>query len=132
MLVIYQDIIVSVHGLNIFIGFADRRLFCTSEDLVETYNSPASPYCTFSGIALQGISSQAYCMDYVFCATCKPLCLLDITQKHPLSPSPWTSVPPKPSKNCLINPAASKVIVSDHYINNHCSTLPRKSHRIIL
>ena len=49
VLVIYQDIIISVHGVNILIGLADKRLFCTSDDLLETFNSPASPYCTFSG-----------------------------------------------------------------------------------
>ena len=49
MLVLYQDIIVSIHGINVLTGFVDRRLFCTSEDLVETYMSPASPYCTVLG-----------------------------------------------------------------------------------
>jgi hypothetical protein len=49
VLILYQDIIVSIHGINVLIGFIDRRLFCTSEDLVETYLSPASPFCTLSG-----------------------------------------------------------------------------------
>ena len=49
VLVLYQDIIVSIHGINILTGFVDRQLFCTSEDLVETYKSTASPYCTVSG-----------------------------------------------------------------------------------
>ena len=49
MLVLYQDIIVSLHGVSVLVGFADRHLFCTSEDLIETFNSSASPYCTFSG-----------------------------------------------------------------------------------
>ena len=49
VLILYQDIIVSIHGINVLTGFFDRRLFCTSEDLVETYKSPASPYCTVSG-----------------------------------------------------------------------------------
>ena len=49
VLILYQDIIVSIHGVNVLIGFMDRRLFCTSEDLVETYMSSASPYCTLSG-----------------------------------------------------------------------------------
>ena len=49
VLVIYQDVIISVHRVNILIGLADKRLFCTSDDLLETFNSPASPYCTFSG-----------------------------------------------------------------------------------
>ena len=51
VLILYQDIIVSVNGVSILIGFADRRLYCTSEDLTMSYSSPASPYCTISGIA---------------------------------------------------------------------------------
>ena len=51
VLVLYQDIIVCVHGINVLIGFADRKLFCSSEDLAETlYSATASPYCTVSGI----------------------------------------------------------------------------------
>lgn len=49
VLVLYQDILVSVHGVNIFVGFSDRQLFCTSDDLVEAYRSSPSPYCTISG-----------------------------------------------------------------------------------
>ena len=49
VLVLYQDIIVSLHGVSVLIGFADRSLFCTTEDLIENFNSPPSPYCTFSG-----------------------------------------------------------------------------------
>ena len=49
VLVLYQDIIVSIHGVNVLIGFTSRQLFCTSDDLVETYNSKAGPYCTISG-----------------------------------------------------------------------------------
>ena len=50
VLVIYQDVFISVHGVNVLIGFVDRRLFCSSDDLIETFDSPASPYCTFSGM----------------------------------------------------------------------------------
>ena len=50
VLILYQDIIVSLHGVNLLIGFADRRLYCTSEDLIVSYSSPASPYCTISGM----------------------------------------------------------------------------------
>ena len=49
MLILYQDIIVSLHGVYVLIGFADRRLYCTSEDLIESFDSTASPYCTISG-----------------------------------------------------------------------------------
>ena len=50
MLVVYQDILISVHAINVLIGFADRRLFCRSDDLLETFNSSGSHYCTFSSI----------------------------------------------------------------------------------
>ena len=44
MLVIYHDVVVSVYGVDIWlIGLADKRLFCTSDDLLETFNFPASP-----------------------------------------------------------------------------------------
>ena len=49
VLILYQDIIVSLHGVNVLIGFADRRLYCTSEDLIESFDSTASPYCAISG-----------------------------------------------------------------------------------
>lgn len=49
MLIIYQDVIMSVHGIFVLIGFMDRRLFCSSEDLTESYQNPASPFCTISG-----------------------------------------------------------------------------------
>ena len=51
VLVLYQNVIVSIHGVNVLIGFANRRLFCTSDDLVESINSGASPYCTLSGLS---------------------------------------------------------------------------------
>ena len=47
---LYQDVIVSIHGVNVLIGFINRNLFCTSNDLVETLKSNASPYCTISGV----------------------------------------------------------------------------------
>ena len=49
ILILYQDILVSVHGVNILIGYMDRRLFCPGDNLVEAYESPASPYCIISG-----------------------------------------------------------------------------------
>ena len=49
VLVLYQDIFLTLHGITTLIGFIDRRLFCTSDDLLETFNSSASPFCTFSG-----------------------------------------------------------------------------------
>ena len=61
VLVVYQDIFISVHGVNVLIGFVDRHLFCSSDDLLETFNSPASPYCTFSGIyVLKANSSNCH------------------------------------------------------------------------
>ena len=51
MLVIYQDVVVGVYGVNIWlIRLADKCLFCSSNDLPETFNSLASPYCTFQVI----------------------------------------------------------------------------------
>ena len=58
VLILYQDMIVSIHGINVLIGFIDRRLFCTSEDLVETYMSSASPFCTLSGRILLLVHMQ--------------------------------------------------------------------------
>lgn len=49
VLILYQDIIMSVHGVSVLIGLTKRRLLCTSEDLLESYESP-SAYCTISGI----------------------------------------------------------------------------------
>ena len=49
VLILYQDIIMSVHGVMVLIGFMDRRLFCTSsDDLLESYDSP-SAFSTASG-----------------------------------------------------------------------------------
>ena len=50
VLILYQDIVVSLHGVNLFIGYADRRLYCPDEDLIVAYEAPATPYCTISGI----------------------------------------------------------------------------------
>ena len=50
ILIIYQDVTVSIYGTVVIIGFADRQLFCTSDDLIESYSSKASPFCTFTGI----------------------------------------------------------------------------------
>ena len=50
VLVVYQDMFISVHAINVLIRFVDRRQFCSSDDLLETFNSPASPYCTYSGM----------------------------------------------------------------------------------
>lgn len=49
VLIIYQDVIISVHGVFLFVGFTDRSLFCSSEDLIESYQNLASPFCTLSG-----------------------------------------------------------------------------------
>ena len=80
VLILYQDIIVSIHGINVLTGFVDRRLFCTSEDLVETFTSPASPYCTVSGRHIetidQTITPQKHLASfYMDCyhSTCKCL-----------------------------------------------------------
>ena len=48
VLILYQDITVSVFGALILIGFMDRRLFCVSENLIKSYTS-SSHFCTFSG-----------------------------------------------------------------------------------
>ena len=48
ILIIYQDVIVSIYGLVVIIGFADRQLFCSSDDVIESYFSEASSFCTFS------------------------------------------------------------------------------------
>ena len=53
ILIIYQDVIISICGTVVIIGFADRQLFCTSDDLIESYSSKASPFCTFTGINLR-------------------------------------------------------------------------------
>ena len=51
MLILYQDIIMSIHGVMVLIGFMDRRLFCnSSDDLIESYDS-SSTFCTISGTA---------------------------------------------------------------------------------
>ena len=52
VLILYQDIVISVHGVNVLIGFIERRLFCTSDDLIETLDSSASPFCTISGVLI--------------------------------------------------------------------------------
>ena len=64
MLIIYQDVSVSVHGVCVLIGLADRRLFCTSDDLVETFYSPASTFCTISGDKLSKLRSS-YMLQYL-------------------------------------------------------------------
>ena len=49
VLILYQDVIMSIHGVMVLIGFMDRRLFCSSsDDLLESYDSP-SAFCTASG-----------------------------------------------------------------------------------
>ena len=58
VLIIYQDIIMSIHGIFTLIGFGDRSLLCSSEDLVESYNNPPSPFCTASGEGLLQTSRQ--------------------------------------------------------------------------
>ena len=62
VLVLYQDIIISLHGVIVLTGFADRHLFCTSKDLIETLNSPASPFCTISGIEYSISSPVIICL----------------------------------------------------------------------
>ena len=62
VLILYQDIIVSLHGINVLIGFADRRLYCPDEDLIVSYESPATPYCTISGILHNNIVHYALCL----------------------------------------------------------------------
>lgn len=44
MLIIYQDVIVSIYGLVVIIGFTDRKLFCSSDDVIDSYFSEASSY----------------------------------------------------------------------------------------
>ena len=63
VLILYQDIVVSLHGVNLFIGYADRRLYCPDEDLVVSYEAPATPYCTISGILHD-------CTLIILCAFC--------------------------------------------------------------
>ena len=52
VLIIYQDVIVSIYGLVVIIGFADRQLFCSDDDVIGSYFSEASPFCTFSGMPI--------------------------------------------------------------------------------
>ena len=53
-MVIYQDVIVSVFSLQALIGFMDRDLFCSSNDLLQTFQH-STPFCKLTGMSRQNV-----------------------------------------------------------------------------
>ena len=46
---IYQNAAVSVYGTVVLVGLVDRSLFCTSPDLITSFNQRVTPLCAISG-----------------------------------------------------------------------------------